>query len=600
MMNIMVSTEEAQKGFYPTPADVAEKMLAGVDWKKVQTVLEPSAGKGNLILAVGKAYRAATWSDYNSLDVDAIELDPYLRQICKYEFSEENAEKYREIERSLEERYDSENRCYIKLTEEERLRKRWAEEERRCRHAVNLHMVHDDFLTYRTYKRYDLIVMNPPFADGDKHLLKALDMQKNGGAVICLLNAETLRNPYSSTRMVLKNKLAELNADIEFVEDAFLSSERSTDVEIAIVKVCIPEKVYESTIYERMKKAKENEAFIPDPELNQLVSGGWIEQQVSFYETEVAATMELVREYKALVPYIAASFEESSYNSNIPIISLAVNGERNFSVSEYIKAVRLKYWRALFNNPQFTEKLTSNLLETYRENINRMADYEFSVFNIKQVICEMNASLHEGLKETILKLFEKLTSENTYFEGSANVHYFNGWKTNKAHKITKKAIIPTYDVWRWDGKELYDYKVFALLSDIEKALDYLKGERVIDRRNLESFVKAACRCGQTKNIETTYFLVDFFKKGTCHIKFRPEAMPLIERLNIIAAKNRNWLPPSYGTKAYSAMDAEEKAVIDSFHGDDSDGSGEAEYNKVMAERDYYLTSPAKETLMLGA
>ena len=52
-------------------------------------------------------------------------------------------------------------------------------------------------MTFYTYKHYDLIIMNPPFDNGDKHLLKAIDLQKNGGAIICLLNAETLKNPYS-------------------------------------------------------------------------------------------------------------------------------------------------------------------------------------------------------------------------------------------------------------------------------------------------------------------------------------------------------------------------------------------------------------------
>lgn len=37
----------------------------------------------------------------------------------------------------------------------------------------NHHVVHDDFLTFHTYKQYDLIVMNPPFSEGDKHLLKS-------------------------------------------------------------------------------------------------------------------------------------------------------------------------------------------------------------------------------------------------------------------------------------------------------------------------------------------------------------------------------------------------------------------------------------------
>lgn len=44
----ITTTREANKGFYPTPPDLAEKLLAGIDWYMIETILEPSAGKGDL------------------------------------------------------------------------------------------------------------------------------------------------------------------------------------------------------------------------------------------------------------------------------------------------------------------------------------------------------------------------------------------------------------------------------------------------------------------------------------------------------------------------------------------------------------------------
>lgn len=59
---------------------------------------------------------------------------------------------------------------------------------------------------YSTMKEYDLIIMNPPFSNGNSRLWKALDLQeRNGGAVICLLNAETLKNPYTKYSKVVAN-----------------------------------------------------------------------------------------------------------------------------------------------------------------------------------------------------------------------------------------------------------------------------------------------------------------------------------------------------------------------------------------------------------
>ena len=40
--------------------------------------------------------------------------------------------------------------------------------------AKGFRVVHDDFLTLHTYKHYGLILMNPLFSVGVRHLLKAI------------------------------------------------------------------------------------------------------------------------------------------------------------------------------------------------------------------------------------------------------------------------------------------------------------------------------------------------------------------------------------------------------------------------------------------
>ncbi len=66
---------------------------------------------------------------------------------------------------------------------------------------------------------------------------------------------------------------------------------------------------------------------------------------------------------------------------------------------------------------------------------------------------------------------------------------------------------------------------------------------------------------------------------------------LIDRFNIYAAQQRGWLPPSYGKKQYAEMDAEEKAVVDSFQGAEA-------YAKVMRNPGYYLAAPVKSQNLL--
>ena len=274
-----------------------------------------------------------------------------------------------------------------------------------------------------------------------------------------------------------------------------------------------------------------------------------------------------------------------------------------FDIAKYMRRVRLKYWEALFTNKKFTGRLTSELQKKYNETVERMADYEFSAFNIKQVALEMSSQMQQGVEKAIMDLFDKLTFEHSWYpECSQNRHYYNGWATNKAHKIGSKVIIPTsgmFSSYSWQKETFSVSTAYDVISDIEKAFDYLDGGRT-DEINLSFRLEAASHSGKTRNIECKYFKIDLFKKGTTHIKFYPEAMPLVERLNIYASQKKGWLPPRYGKASYKNMEAKEKAVVDSFHGDGAEGSGEAAYTEVLRKADYYLAEPTQKLPALMA
>ena len=100
--------------------------------------------------------------------------------------------------------------------------------------AKGYRLISDDFLTFSTNKRYDLILMNPPFSNGDEHLLKAIQLMESGGQIVCLLNAETVRNPYTQRRRLLMSLLSKYEAHIEFIANAFKHAQRKTDVELPL------------------------------------------------------------------------------------------------------------------------------------------------------------------------------------------------------------------------------------------------------------------------------------------------------------------------------------------------------------------------------
>lgn len=598
-MTGIIATEEARQGFYPTPPDVAEKLLADIDWHKINTILEPSAGKGDLIRAAVKSAVAewpASWGRYDrtAFELDAVEIDPYLRSILLYEFGgqkkKEIASRMQEIDNSR--LYDSRVHAYRHPSPEIEKEHEALSEEHLLLKSVDMHITHDNFLTMDTRKNYDLILMNPPFSNGDEHLLKAIEIQRrHGGEIRCILNAETILNPYTNRRKVLQNHLADLNADIQFVENGFTSAERETDVAVALIKISIPVVEYESTIFKRLQEAAQIDE--PEPEeVTDLTVTDFLQKIVTQFNVEVDAGLALIREYMALKKHIGGT------------ISLSIGDKSKYSTinqNGFVELMRKKYWELLFNNPKFTAKLTSNLKDKYRGMVGKMGAYDFSLFNIQQIMVEMNAEMSQGVQDAIVALFDRMTSQHTYYpECIKNIHYFDGWKTNKAHKINEKVILPVHGLTAdpyWSSNTINVREAEATISDIEKVFDYLDGNLTAEV-DLHGVLERANTEKQTKNIPCKYFDVTLYKKGTMHIKFRN--MELVERFNIYCSQKKGWLPPSYGRTTYSDMSKEEKAVVDGFHGTGAEGTGEKAYNEVLTHRAYYLSEPAKQMPMLTA
>lgn len=519
--------------FYPTPEQLLEKITSGLKWEMLNAVLEPSAGKGDIVKFLMEKYEARMWR--KDLDVDCIEIDSDLRNTLK---------------------------------------------------GKGYRVVHDDFLTFHTFKHYDLIVMNPPFSHGATHLMKALDMQENGGGVICILNAETIRNQCTNERKALAKRLSDIGAEITYMQGEFASAERPTGVEIAVIKAFFQEPEIDSFIYDSLKKKTYAEQTYED--MTELAPNDFIEAIVRKYELEVESGIKLIREYKAMCPHILAVIQEdAAYNK--PILQMKV-GDKELSTNLYVRRVRAKYWNALFRNPKFTGKMTSNLSMKYYSQVDELANYDFSTYNIRCIQEEMSRNLIKGIEDCIIELFDELSHQYAYSdELQNNIHYYNGWKTNKSWYINRKVILPYMNAFSsWSGEFSPDYEVKSKLMDIEKALNYLDGG-LTESRDMDVWLRNAEMIGQTKKIRLKYFYVTFYKKGTCHIEFTNE--DLLKKLNIFGSQQKGWLPQGYGKRTYSEMDSEERAVIDSFEGKES-------YEKTVANAKYFIYDPKTSVCMI--
>lgn len=125
---------------FPTPAEIAKRMAELAEVEPGMTVLEPSAGTGNLIKALRGVYG-------DTFELTAVE---YNHNLC-------------EVLRRLE--------------------------------TEPFHLIEDNFLEYQqpgdqtyTSKQFDRVVMNPPFKNAEdiKHINHALGLVKPGGVLVAL------------------------------------------------------------------------------------------------------------------------------------------------------------------------------------------------------------------------------------------------------------------------------------------------------------------------------------------------------------------------------------------------------------------------------
>jgi len=520
--------------FYPTPSELIQKMLDKIDFKYISSILENSAGKGDLADAIIEKLKNAHSSYYNReavWDLDLIEINSDLQHILK---------------------------------------------------GKGYRVIHDDYLTFNSFKHYDAIISNPPFSIGDKFLLKMIDMQESqGGSIVCLLNAETLRNPYSNIRKELLDKLEHHNAEIEYIQNAFIDSERSTNVEVALIYISIPKPERSSIILDDLMK---QEQFREEVHYNnEIVNADFLKGIVQKYNFEVKTGLRLIAEYNAMKPFIISSFKDDSSNT---ILNLTVTDKDQNSSKEnaYVKNVRMKYWLALFTNESFMGLFTSNLREKYQSKINELKDYDFSIWNINTIKIQLNNEMVKGVEDTILKLFDEFSYQSSWDkEFGKNIRYFSGWSTNSCWKVNKRVIIRLNGFNTYDGSIEYDYKVKNKLEDLQKIFDYLDNG-LTDDVNVRETLDFARKCNDTKRIKFKYYVANFYKKGTCHLEFTN--LDILEKFNIFSGRNKAFLPPSYGKKKYGDMTQEEKIVIDNF-------SGETEYNRIMSNTEYFIVETSK-------
>lgn len=445
------------KEFFPTPDTAIELMNLDVAGK---TILDPSAGSGNLL---DYALR------YGAKKTIAIELTDELRQIV--------ASKHELIGKDF---FD---------TKEEDI------------------------------SHIDMIVMNPPFSNADKHILKAWEVAPGGCEIVAICNAQTIENDYTRTR---KQLLSTINSygNSQNIGQLFTEADRKTNVEISLIKLFKPKRGNDFNF---------EGFFIEEDEVQ-------IEQEGIQRYDEVKA---IVNRYVGAIKNFDKMFSELEIlNNSMKEIGVSVlelefsRNERIMDRDSFSKMLQKRSWEYIFNKMNLSKFVTSGVMKDINKFVEQQTKYPFTMKNIYKmfdvIIGTREHTFNRALEEAIDKITMH-THENRY-----NVE---GWKTNSGYMLNEKFICENVAGFNFnsDLKVKYDSYSSNRIDDLIKVIcqitgkDYLKlkEEHFTDQGinkikfssgNIYNFFDYVLQ--PNKWYDYAFFEVKFFKKGTAHFKFK--------------------------------------------------------------------------------
>jgi hypothetical protein len=393
--------------FYPTPQHVIERITEGIAFHDAK-ILEPHGGSGNMVnFALNKG-----------AEVIACEIETKLRA------------------------------------------------------TLSCKVIADDFLTVRSEQISHIshILMNPPFSADEKHILHAWEIAPDGCDIRALCNWETVANPYTRSRKILKN-IIEQYGSIDYLGDCFSNAERRTNVEVAYVHLQKP-----------AAQEDEFEGFFLEEEEENLIEGV---QQYNFVRDIVGRYIGAVRIFDEQLDAAIRmnQLTSSFYNSKIALN--LTDKDAKITREEYKKDLQKSAWNYVLGKMKMEKYVTKSV----RNDINRFVETQhkipFTMKNIYAMIHMIVGTQKSRMDRALEEVFDRITKH--YHE---NRYEVEGWKTNSHYLVNQKFILDGLTEIGWHGEMSARHSSYQLelIEDLLKALCYVTG------RNFDTCISLYERC----------------------------------------------------------------------------------------------------------
>jgi hypothetical protein len=481
--------------FYPTPRPLAHRLWALFKNKDFQRVLEPHGGNGDLIDASPLPMQRTRT---RGTQVDCCEIDiarhPILRE-------------------------------------------------------KDINVVGTDFMQLKSAAIYSHVIANPPFADGVKHLLHAYSILWEG-EIAFILNAQTIRNPCTRERRHLVD-LIKRYGSVEFSEGEFEVDEakRKTTVEVALVwlhkKVDVEADILGNLLDDLKVDASTEETLAAGFEERRelMLPTTVIENAVVAFNAANKSMREAVMA-EAKARYYAAILGETlaSRNHDGPKAApqQSIDYVRKTVATRYLE-LKDRAWAGILRSTNVTSRLSSQAQKRIESEFADLKALEFTLVNIYGFLCglcDSAGAIQIGMACDVFDLFTKYHTENRIF--------YRGWVSNNRHRAAGMRLRSTRFILPGHGVSSYanglSYESERLLDDIDKVFSMLDGksEPETSLRSVFNTHFQELRAG--KRIASSYFGVRWFR-GVGTIHFYPLSQVIVDRLNRLVGRHRQWLPP---------------------------------------------------------
>lgn len=419
-------------------------------------------------------------------------------------------------------------------------------------------LIASDFMsvTAEQVSHVNMIVMNPPFSQGVRHIQHAYDIAPAGCVIVALCNTSNLESSYYSHYREFA-ELVNLRGYAEDLGDVFSTAERRTHCRVSLVKLWkegqgADEFTGYFSAYEESDQSGngETEGLMQYNFLRDIVNR-YVEA-VKLFDGVLEAT-EKINRAASFVDYTVETDEKTgeqkavkhTYGA-IPVSFEAVTYNRERGRAEataidhatYKKELQKYYWRIIFKKMNMEKYATRELREQINRFIEQRQNVPFTMSNIYRVIETVVKTNGQRMTRALCEAFDTICSLS-----AENSTAGETWKTNSNYMVNRRFICDWITSQSSYGgyMEVNDWsdQNGAKMNDVTKALCYMTGIEFSSIGNLGEHIRThRDEIEWGKWFEWGFFRCRGYKKGTMHFEFIDENV--WARFNQEVAKSKGW------------------------------------------------------------